>query len=107
MGDVAPPHGARIKQITDPMAKKNLSRGRLHALGWLGVLLVTLLLIVAGVVFYSEWKLSRLAPGGLGESFPTKVFGAPLVLSNSNRVGVSAVLNRLARLDYRAANTKQ
>ncbi len=58
--------------------------------------------MVAGVVLYSEWKLSRLVPGGLGESFPTKVYGAPLVISNDGRTSLPMLMTRLVRLNYHA-----
>jgi penicillin-binding protein 1B len=89
------------------MAKKNpTSHHRSRRAFWLLTLLIIgLLAAVSGIVFYSEWKLSQLVPGGLGESFPTKVYGAPLIISNDSRTSVPMLMTRLARLNYQPRNS--
>jgi penicillin-binding protein 1B len=84
------------------MAKKNKTPGRKsrRAFWILTALLIASLTMMGGVVLYSEWKLSQLVPGGLGESFPTKVYSAPLVISNDTRVSVQMLITRLVRLNY-------
>jgi penicillin-binding protein 1B len=37
----------------------------------------------------------------LGESFPTKVYSAPLIISNETRLNVPYLMSRLVRLEYR------
>lgn len=54
----------------------------------------------AGLAAYAEMKISRLILGGLGESFSTKVYGAPYFISP--RESPRRVIQRLARLEYRA-----
>ncbi|MEK7286973.1 MAG: PBP1A family penicillin-binding protein, partial [Elusimicrobiota bacterium] len=56
---------------------------------------------VVALIFYAEQKLSRLVLGGLGESFSTKVFGAPFVLTGDIHPSPEHLIGRLKRLGYR------
>ncbi len=56
----------------------------------------------AWLTLAAEYKLARLAPGGLGESFSTRIYSAPFVLENGSRALPESVLRRLGRLGYRA-----
>ena len=60
---------------------------------------------MVGIVFYSEWKLAKLVPGGLGEQFPTKVYSSPFVLSEGLVVSPEEITERLIRRDYRSNKT--
>lgn len=68
-------------------------------LGSLGVLLAA----AAVLALLAEYKLSRLAPGGLGEAFSTKIYGAPFEVKPGDFSPPAALLRRLGRLGYRAA----
>lgn len=64
---------------------------------------VLLAAAVAGawLAFEAERKLSALALGGLGESFSTRVWSAPFVVSDGARAETESLLMRLDRLGYR------
>jgi penicillin-binding protein 1B len=60
--------------------------------------LATILVVVVVV----EYKLSTLVLGGLGESFSTKVYSAPLVITEETPLAPADLLERLSRLEYKA-----
>jgi penicillin-binding protein 1B len=66
------------------------------------VLGVVALLILAalGLTRYAEDKLSNLVVGGLGESFSTRIYGAPFVVTDGGRESPERLLQRLDRLGY-------
>ncbi|MBI5631500.1 MAG: PBP1A family penicillin-binding protein [Elusimicrobia bacterium] len=55
---------------------------------------------VVGLVLYAETRLSDLVLGGLGFSFPTKVYSAPYILRPGLEVPAAELLERLRRLRY-------
>jgi penicillin-binding protein 1B len=62
-----------------------------------------LFLLVSGiVVIVAERKIARLVPGGLGESFSTRVYGAPTVLTEARPRSLSDIFLRLGRVNYKA-----
>jgi penicillin-binding protein 1B len=65
--------------------------------------LAALLVSAAFLSLLAEYKLSRLAPGGLGEAFPTRIYSAPLEVRAGAFTPPGILLRRLARLGYRAA----
>ncbi len=69
--------------------------------------LVLLMLATTGmvsVVLYSEYRLAKLVPGGLGDRFPTKIYSSAWTIRNHDSVSTSELLERLKELDYRATN---
>ena len=56
-----------------------------------------------GLSLLAEYKLSRLAPGGLGEAFSTRIYGAPFAVKPGDLTPPASLLRRLGRLGYRAA----
>ncbi len=70
------------------------------------ILLGALALLTAlglGLSLLAEYKLSRLAPGGLGEAFSTRIYGAPFAVKPGDLTPPAALLRRLGRLGYRAS----
>lgn len=74
---------------------------------FIGILLSILSASVLAIVIYSEWRLSRLVPGGWGEKFPTKVYGCPYVISHHSRHSPEQFIQRLLRLDYHSTANKR
>ncbi|MBU2573053.1 MAG: PBP1A family penicillin-binding protein [Elusimicrobia bacterium] len=77
------------------MTKKNKIRIFLAAFAAVLVSAVCLSLL-------AEYKLSRLAPGGLGEAFPTRIYSAPFEVRTGGFTPPGSLLRRLGRLGYRA-----
>ncbi|MBI3554240.1 MAG: PBP1A family penicillin-binding protein [Elusimicrobia bacterium] len=76
---------------------------RRKGLGLPGLLLgvaAGLALIALGIAVYAESKLSTLVVGGLGESFSTRIYGAPFILHDGTAAAPSRLLERLDRLGY-------
>lgn len=74
--------------------------------GWfsLAALAAALLLGAAAVVaFVAERKLSHLVLGGLGESFSTRIYGAPFILGDGVAPPPARLAERLERLGYAKA----
>lgn len=57
----------------------------------------------AWLLLRAEYKLSRLAPGGLGEAFPTRIYSAPFEVKAGAYAPPASLERRLKRLGYRAA----
>lgn len=68
-------------------------------------MLVGLTATMTGIILYSEWRLAKLVPGGLGERFPTKVYSSPFVIKNGATLSPDELFERLRRLDYRSSLT--
>src|SRR6185295_8592192 len=68
---------------------------------WLARAVVIAAALAAVVAGFAEWKLSRLVVGGLGDVVSTKIYSAPLVVGEGERVAADRVLERLRRLGYR------
>ena len=51
--------------------------------------------------YFAERGLARLAPGGLGVAFSTRIYSAPHELRSGAPADLPGLLERLARLDYR------
>lgn len=73
---------------------------------WLSLFITLVIICILGIVITSEWKLSKLVPGGLGERFPTKIFSAPFVIPNGIFVSKEELFERLHRLDYRQSRAQ-
>ncbi len=52
---------------------------------------------------FAGYKLSRFAPGGLGESFSTRIYSAPFAVKEGDFSPPDLLLKRLAALKYAAA----
>ncbi len=71
---------------------------------WVSVIGVTLAGSATGIIIYSEWRLAKLVPGGLGERFPTKVYSAPFMVSDAVPLEQNQLMKRLTALDYHVSN---
>ncbi|MBI2069325.1 MAG: PBP1A family penicillin-binding protein [Elusimicrobia bacterium] len=67
----------------------------------LRALIAIVVVILAGLIFYADRKLSKLVLGGLGEAFPTKVYAAPFILGEGVHISPDRLIERLKRLGYR------
>src|SRR5258708_37859965 len=65
-----------------------------------GLVSVGVLCAVVMVVIVTEVKFSGLVVGGLGESFSTRFYSAPTILSEQNPMVQAIVFERLKRLHY-------
>ena len=63
--------------------------------------LISLTAAGAGVVILAELKLTRLVPGGLGESFSTRIYAAPFDLASDRFYNLDDITRRLERVGYR------
>ena len=82
------------------MARKR-RRSRALGLKALGVAALAAVLAAAWLCAQAERKLSALALGGLGRSFPTRVWSAPFLVRDGDRSEPRRLLERLDRLGYR------
>ncbi|MBI5743064.1 MAG: PBP1A family penicillin-binding protein [Elusimicrobia bacterium] len=64
-------------------------------------------LALAGLFLYAGHIISGFAPGGLGKSFSTKIYAAPFRLGEGDYTPPSALVRRLERLGYQAAEEPQ
>lgn len=72
-----------------------------QALSLAVLILGSLILLGASLIFYAEYKLSHLVLGELGESFSTKVYGSAFLIDERLHVSPERLLERLRRLGYR------
>jgi len=75
---------------------------------WIRIFLAALCVLAAaagGLYLMASYKLSHLAPGGLGEAFSTKIYSAPFALNPGDYAPPAQLLRRLGRLGYRAVGT--
>jgi len=63
--------------------------------------LVSITAAGAAVVILAELKLTRLVPGGLGESFSTRIYAAPFELAPDRFYSLDELTRRLERAGYR------
>lgn len=76
------------------------SKKRRHLYFALGGFALLVIASMVAVVATSEWKLSKLVPGGLGEQFPTKVYSAPFSIADRSVISDRELLERMKRLNY-------
>ncbi|MDE2491422.1 MAG: PBP1A family penicillin-binding protein [Elusimicrobia bacterium] len=78
-------------------------RARARRSPWPRLAAAVLLALAAGTAWLiasAERKLRTLALGGLGESFPTRIWSAPFALRAGSLVETGRLLERLTRLGY-------
>ncbi|MCG3203852.1 MAG: Monofunctional biosynthetic peptidoglycan transglycosylase [Elusimicrobia bacterium] len=67
---------------------------------WVLGAIALLIFGIIAIIIVSEWKLSKLVPGGLGERFPTKVYSIPFSLSQEMALSSDEIMERIKRLNY-------
>ncbi|MBI4670003.1 MAG: PBP1A family penicillin-binding protein [Elusimicrobia bacterium] len=72
----------------------------------IAALVIFVLAACAGLVVYSQRRLSNLVLGGLGEAFPTMVYGSPYIIGEQTWASPETLFKRLERLGYRKKQSR-